>query len=240
MFIITLYSCLLEKLFPQIGKGMKHQRKIKLEEFQIKNLDDIQFIKGLFHSDGCLYKSTNKKGMCLGHFYNFTNMSKDIIDIYCNSLKNIGVNYKLIQNKKCDRYGVNVYKQGDFIKLYPLIGVKNLNRKEELDEHYNKIINKLNKQKNKTIKIIKQRKEKTEHFCSCGKKIKKSSKMCEKCTQLNSRKIKNRPTLEILLKEINESNYLQVGKKYGVTDNCIRKWIRQYGVEPPKKLKKAR
>lgn len=35
-----------------------------------------------------------------------------------------------------------------------------------------------------------------------------------------------RPSLEILLSEIKETNYCAVGRKYGVSDNCIRKWIK--------------
>ena len=49
---------------------------------------------------------------------------------------------------------------------------------------------------------------------------------CVKCHRLNSRKVKNRPSKEQLLKELSESNYVQIGKKYGVSDNCIRKWLK--------------
>lgn len=35
-----------------------------------------------------------------------------------------------------------------------------------------------------------------------------------------------RPPYEQLLKEIEETSYLAVGRKYGVSDNAIRKWIR--------------
>ncbi len=41
----------------------------------------------------------------------------------------------------------------------------------------------------------------------------------------NGRKVV-RPALEILLKDVQELGYLQTGKKYGVTDNAIRKWIK--------------
>ena len=40
------------------------------------------------------------------------------------------------------------------------------------------------------------------------------------------RKVKDRPSQEQLLKEIEETNYCAVGRKYGVSDNCIRKWIK--------------
>jgi 5-methylcytosine-specific restriction endonuclease McrA len=41
------------------------------------------------------------------------------------------------------------------------------------------------------------------------------------------RKVK-RPPYKQLIKEIKESNYCTVGKKYGVSDNAIRKWVKFY------------
>jgi hypothetical protein len=37
-----------------------------------------------------------------------------------------------------------------------------------------------------------------------------------------------RPPYEQLMREIEETSYLAVGRKYGVSDNAIRKWVRQY------------
>jgi transposase-like protein len=42
-----------------------------------------------------------------------------------------------------------------------------------------------------------------------------------------SRKVK-RPPYEQLLEEIEATSYLAVGRKYGVSDNAVRKWIRWY------------
>jgi hypothetical protein len=42
-----------------------------------------------------------------------------------------------------------------------------------------------------------------------------------------SRKVE-RPPHERLLREIDELGYLAVGRKYGVSDTAIRKWVRQY------------
>ena len=63
--------------------------------------------------------------------------------------------------------------------------------------------------------------------CSCGKKISKRGKsgLCVECVRKLHRKFV-RPDLDVLLKEINETSFLAVGKKYGVSDNAIRKWIR--------------
>lgn len=45
---------------------------------------------------------------------------------------------------------------------------------------------------------------------------------------LKQRKVKNRPSYEQLKKEIEASSMVAVGKKYGVSDNAVRKWIKQY------------
>jgi hypothetical protein len=59
------------------------------------------------------------------------------------------------------------------------------------------------------------------------------TKYCSvKCSSECNRKIKNRPTKEVLCKELKETNFLVTGKKYGVSDNAIRKWVRSYGLNP--------
>ena len=64
----------------------------------------------------------------------------------------------------------------------------------------------------------------------CNKKITKGSTRCGSCAskKFNKRKVKNRPSLETLLEDLKTLPYTKVGKKYGVSDNCIRKWIKQY------------
>jgi hypothetical protein len=44
----------------------------------------------------------------------------------------------------------------------------------------------------------------------------------------NKRKVKNRPDFETLKIEINNMGYSSTGRKYGVSDNAIRKWIKYY------------
>jgi transposase-like protein/5-methylcytosine-specific restriction endonuclease McrA len=53
----------------------------------------------------------------------------------------------------------------------------------------------------------------------------------------NRRKVPIRPPLDTLLKEVQERSYRSVGEKYGVTDNAVRRWIREYNATPPKKYK---
>ena len=64
--------------------------------------------------------------------------------------------------------------------------------------------------------------------CGCGNKITNKAKECIECSLKSRRKVKNRPDLETLLKEVKESGYSEIGRKYGVSDNSIRKWIKHY------------
>ena len=75
------------------------------------------------------------------------------------------------------------------------------------------------------------------NYCNCGEIIGKNSKLCSNCEKYTRRKVE-RPPLEILLNDVKISSYRQVGKKYGVCDNTIRKWIKSYGVNLPKKVYK--
>jgi len=67
----------------------------------------------------------------------------------------------------------------------------------------------------------------------CGKMVHSSShkirvrKFCsQKCCQFSRRKIINRPSKETLLEELKTMNYVALGKKYNVSDNAIRKWLK--------------
>jgi len=64
-------------------------------------------------------------------------------------------------------------------------------------------------------------------FCNLDYEAKdKKQKYCSyECHKKSLRKI-DRPSKEQLINELAESNYVQVGKKYGVSDNAIRKWLK--------------
>lgn len=75
-------------------------------------------------------------------------------------------------------------------------------------------------------KIIKRKKSNRKKFlCECGNPIHVKGKSCIDCSRKKRRKI-NRPDIQVLLKDINDIGYVKTGKKYGVSDNCIRKWIK--------------
>lgn len=64
-------------------------------------------------------------------------------------------------------------------------------------------------------------------FCNLDYEAKdKKQKYCSyNCHKKSLRKI-DRPSKEQLINELSQSNYVQVGKKYGVSDNAIRKWLK--------------
>lgn len=76
------------------------------------------------------------------------------------------------------------------------------------------------------------KRNKKHYYCKeCGKERQtKNSKYCFNCSVkmngFNKRKIKNRPSYEVLLKEVEKIGYCGTGRKYGVSDNSIRKWLK--------------
>jgi hypothetical protein len=80
-------------------------------------------------------------------------------------------------------------------------------------------------------------------ICECGDKKRKYSKKCVRCYNSSRKKTKlkrsfleamedrrlvERPPYRQLIDEINELGYSATGRKYGVSDNSIRKWVRFY------------
>jgi DNA-binding transcriptional MerR regulator len=66
--------------------------------------------------------------------------------------------------------------------------------------------------------------------CVCGKEKTFYAKFCLTCMGLNNRKVKNRPSKEELEKLIWEKPFTELGKQFGVSDNAIRKWCKDYGI----------
>jgi 5-methylcytosine-specific restriction endonuclease McrA len=62
----------------------------------------------------------------------------------------------------------------------------------------------------------------------CNIVISKYGKRCRNCAakKFNRRKVIDRPSKEILLADVKEFGYRGTGRKYGVADNTIRKWLK--------------
>ena len=76
----------------------------------------------------------------------------------------------------------------------------------------------------KVVKEVKVANKKL-NLCKCGKQIRRDSDSCTTCHHLNLRKVE-RPSIEQLKEDIKELGYCGTGRKYGVSDNAIRKWIK--------------
>jgi Zn finger protein HypA/HybF involved in hydrogenase expression len=77
-------------------------------------------------------------------------------------------------------------------------------------------------------KKIKYENIKTEYLCSsCSSPVKTKSKtsLCKSCESKTRRKVE-RPIREQLIEELKTNSYVSLGKKYGVSDNAIRKWLK--------------
>jgi len=101
----------------------------------------------------------------------------------------------------------------------------------DIDNLFNDLLEKFNCNKVYAnvgiIKYVEYKRECLMNHCKCGNVITKKSKRCKLCDSIYQRKV-DRPSYKQLLKEIEETNYCEVGRKYGVCDNSIRKWIKQY------------
>lgn len=76
-------------------------------------------------------------------------------------------------------------------------------------------------------------------YCvDCGAPISRRSTRCKSCaakiSNFERRKVKDRPSREQLKAEIRSNSFLQLGKKYGVSDNTIRKWCESYNLPSSK------
>lgn len=63
----------------------------------------------------------------------------------------------------------------------------------------------------------------------CGALIWHTSDLCEACSRLKSRKVE-RPDRDVLKEDIREIPFITLAKKYGVSDNAIRKWCKAYNL----------
>jgi len=63
-------------------------------------------------------------------------------------------------------------------------------------------------------------------LCKCGSEISDTAENCLSCSSLLRRKV-TRPNLDVLLSELENSSFVALGKKYGVSHNSVRKWIKK-------------
>lgn len=116
---VSMYSKHWPCLFPQHGKGRKHERRILLEAWQEELIESAQerLVRGLIHSDGCRVETLDRGVPSVR--YHFKNLSEDIKAIYCRSLDALGIAW----TRPCDEQ-IAIYTQADVRELDRYVGPK--------------------------------------------------------------------------------------------------------------------
>ena len=80
-----------------------------------------------------------------------------------------------------------------------------------------------------SLKNTIKEKEKMHKCKDCKKYIisDKRAERCVDCARISGRKVV-RPSYQQLQEDMRQMSMVNVGKKYGVSDNAIRKWIKAY------------
>jgi len=81
----------------------------------------------------------------------------------------------------------------------------------------------INNQSNKIPLLLNKE---TKSICKCGGAKYYRSKQCLECLHKSQRKVKKRPNIEELIKMIEYSSLEAVGRKYGISGNAVKKWLK--------------
>lgn len=188
-----------------IGKAIKKYGKINfsftvLEECDKDVLNEREefFIK---QYNSIVPNGYNIEQRDNGHKSYFSNYSKETFLSIINDIKNSNLSFKEISSK----YGID------------LSMVYYLNRGD-----YHTL-----KEENYPLRIVQTTLKKEYKCIDCGKIISKGSVRCVECSHKLTYKCEH-PNRETLKKFIRTKTFVEIGKFYGVSDNCIRKWCKRY------------
>jgi hypothetical protein len=127
---LTVYSYGLGwlDLFPQHGRGRKHERPIALVAWQ-QEIVDAQpeaFLRGLIHSDGCRtinrFTTTLPSGRVAEYAYPryfFSNLSADILGLFCASCDRLGLRWT-----RSNHRNISVSHRASVARMDEFIGPK--------------------------------------------------------------------------------------------------------------------
>jgi hypothetical protein len=120
---VSTYSKHLPCLFPQHAPGRKHEREIRLVDWQRKIVERYphELLRGLIHSDGCRFTNTVWHAEKAYRYprYNFTNRSDDIRRIFCDACDLLGVEWRVM-----NRWDISVARRKSVARLDQFVGPK--------------------------------------------------------------------------------------------------------------------
>ena len=120
---VSIFSKALPCFFPQHGPGRKHNRLIRLAEWQQRAVERHPqlLLRGLIHSDGCRFINTIRHPHRTYEYprYNFTNRSADIRRIFCDACDLLEIEWRVM-----NAWNISVARRGSVARLDEFIGPK--------------------------------------------------------------------------------------------------------------------
>lgn len=121
---LSVWNSHLPCVFPQHGPGLKHRRRIALEEWQLALLIAAPwpFIRGCIRTDGCVF--TNRTGRYAYLSYGFSNMSSDIANLLAFAMSLVGVDYRLTNGSRRGIHQLRVNRRPSVALMLEHVGLK--------------------------------------------------------------------------------------------------------------------
>jgi hypothetical protein len=129
LVILSVYSCHHGCLFPQHGPGRKHEREIKLEDWQWRLLAESPwpFLRGCVRSDGCAFINRTDVHRAQPYeylSYDFSNRSKDIVDLFAAACELAGIHDYRVSGKASRRWDVRINRRASVALMLEHVGLK--------------------------------------------------------------------------------------------------------------------
>jgi hypothetical protein len=122
---LSLYCSHLPCLFPQHGPGLKHKASDRARALAIDQIEEAPwaFLRGCIRSDGCAF--VNRTGIYEYLSYDFTNMSKDIVDLFRLACGLVGISdYRVSCGDSRGRWHVRINRRRSVARMHEHVGLK--------------------------------------------------------------------------------------------------------------------
>jgi hypothetical protein len=125
---VSVYSTHPPCLFPQHGPGRKHERRIVLEPWQREHVEAAPwpFIRACIRTDGCTFinRTDVHRDQPYEYLtYQFSNMSKDIVELFLGACQHVGVFTRVNRNSR-GLWDVRINRRDSVAPMLEHVGLK--------------------------------------------------------------------------------------------------------------------